>query len=156
MFGTYFLIKDDKVAIKRDIRGNKSLFSNVRNPDPHKKHMKKSGIAMAHPIPRNCFLSTNESNFLKIQCKLDSIDSIEKNSVPNNFPTGSGNLSLRTRQPMAWLATMILAGGSGERTWFFIWLRTPFAQAELIWWGEGHSLAKQVLTALSGIESAVS
>jgi len=27
---------------------------------------------------------------------------------------------------------------------------------ELIWWGEGHSLAKQVLTALSGIESAVS
>ena len=33
---------------------------------------------MAHPITRNCFLSTNESNFLKIQCKLDSIDSIEK------------------------------------------------------------------------------
>jgi len=41
MFGTNFLIKDDKVAIKRDICGNKSLFSNVRNPDPHKGNMKK-------------------------------------------------------------------------------------------------------------------
>ena len=28
---------------------------------------------MAHPITRNCFLSTNKSNFLKIQCKKDSI-----------------------------------------------------------------------------------
>ena len=78
MFGTYFLIKDDKGALKRDICGNKSLFSNIRNPDPHKGNIKKFGIAMAHPITRNCFLSTNESNSLKIQCKLDSIDSIEK------------------------------------------------------------------------------
>jgi len=32
---------DHKIAIKRDICGNKSLFSDVRNPDPHKGNMKK-------------------------------------------------------------------------------------------------------------------
>ena len=51
---------------------------------------------MAHPITRNCFLSTNKSNFLKIQCKKDSIktqlkkqcakqlsDRIRKSDIPD-------------------------------------------------------------------------
>jgi len=34
------MIKEHKIAIKRDICGNISLFSDVRNPDPHNGNIK--------------------------------------------------------------------------------------------------------------------